>query len=66
MVSLDEHVQLSPAQRKAINKPELKRIIDEHLALLNNDPNAIRNVITDAVNAAIDTKFDQLELVKKN
>ena len=35
------------------------------MGLLRNDPTAISNIITDTINAALDKKFEQLNLEKK-
>ena len=65
MVTFEEYAKLSAAQQKAIKRDELNKLIDNQLALMNNDPNAIRNVITNTINAAIDKKFEQLAIELK-
>ena len=62
MVTFEEYAKLSAAQQKAIKRDELKKLIDTQLALMNNDPTAIRKVITNTINAAIDKKFEQLAI----
>ena len=58
--TLEEYANLTPAQQKKLYKEDLQKIIDSQLALLNNDPEEIRNVITNAINTAIDKKLGQL------
>ena len=60
MLTLDEYEKLTPAQQKKVHKEELQNLIDTQSALLNNDPNEIRNVITNTINSALDKKFEQL------
>ena len=58
--SLQDYRALSVSDRNKINKADLKKLIDSHLALIENDPNEISNVIHNTINAAIDKKFEQL------
>ena len=58
--TLDEYAQLSETQKKKINKDELRNIVDNQLTIINNNPEDIRNIITNMINEAIDKKFKQL------
>ena len=51
---------LSEADKQKVKKNDLQQVIENQLAFMNNDPNEIRNVITNTINAAIDNKFEQL------
>ena len=62
MLTLEEYGCLNKTQQNSIKKTQLEEILKAQLALLNNDPNEIRNVITTAINQAIDKKFEQLSL----
>ena len=59
IITLEEYAQMNKTQQAGVKRAELKEIIDAQLALLNNDPNEIRNVITTTINQAIDKKLDQ-------
>ena len=61
MASLDAYARMNADDRKGVLKPDLKKIVDEQLALINNDPNTIRNLIVNTINIAIDRKFNEFE-----
>ena len=50
---------MSKDDKRRVNKVELEKLIESHLALMANDPNELRNVITNTINLAIDKKFEQ-------
>ena len=58
-MTLEGYAELSENERKRVKKEELHTLIDTQLALMKNDPNQIRNVITEAINKALDKKFEQ-------
>ena len=60
MLTLERYGRLTPREKRNVLKKDLEKLIDDQLALLNNDPNEIRNVITNAINEAIDKKFEQI------
>ena len=60
MLSLEDYGLLTTAIKEKVHTDQLEKLIEDQLALLNNDPNVIRNVITTTINQAIDKKFEQL------
>ena len=50
---------MNKSQRNNVKKAELERIIDSDIAVINNDPNELRNVITNTINIEMDKKFEQ-------
>ena len=48
-----------------VKKDDLQQVIESQLALMNNNPNEIRNLITCTINAAIDKKNNYLHIYQK-
>ena len=38
MITLEQYAQLTPGQQKTVKRDELKKIVDNQLGLLQNDP----------------------------
>ena len=60
MASLEAYARMNAGEKNNVLKTDLKKIVDEQLALFNNDPNTMRNLIVDTINLAIQSKFDEL------
>ena len=45
---------MNKSQQTKLKKEEIQQLLDSQLALTNNDPQEIRNVITNSINQAID------------
>ena len=43
MAALENYANMNATERNVVLKSDLKTIVDEQLAMLNNDPNTIRN-----------------------
>ena len=59
MLTIEDYGKLNKTPRNNVKKAELEQLIDSQVALINNDPNELRNVITNAINQAMDKKFEQ-------
>ena len=55
MLTIEDYGKLNKTQRNNVKKAELEQLIDSQVALINNDPNELRN----AINQAMDKKFEQ-------
>lgn len=65
MATLENYANMNATERNGVLKNDLKTIVDEQLAMLNNDPNTIRNLIVNTINLAIDNKFAELGFDKR-
>lgn len=65
MASLEAYARMNAGEKNNVLKTDLKKIVDEQLALFNNDPNTLRNLIVDTINLAIQSKFDELGFDRK-
>ena len=59
VITLDDYAKLTKDDKRRVKKEELEKLIESQLALMANDPNEVRTVITNAINTAIDKKFEQ-------
>ena len=59
VLTIEDYAKLSVKDKNSVNKKEIQRLLDEQLPLIKNDPEQIRNVITNAIDIAIDKKFTQ-------
>ena len=60
VITLDQYAKMNKSQQTKLEKEEIQQLLDTQLALTNNDPQEIRNVITNSINQAIDKKFEQI------
>ena len=59
VLTIEDYGKLTNDEKRRVKKEELEKLIKSQLDLMENDPNEIRNVITNTINSALDKKFEQ-------